>query len=132
MKRSALLALVLALMCLMLPAMAEDWSDYYAFTSETAVGYETALETYAGYSYAREGTRVELLPGEAVLSGDAVLSAQTAGAAEVLVLGDGDGTATWTVDVPVTGLYELEISYYNEGGNEAKIQRRLTIDGTVP
>ncbi len=132
MKRSALLALVLALMCLMLPAMAEDWSDYYAFTSETAVGYETALETYAGYSYAPEGTRVELLPGEAVLSGDAVLSAQTAGAAEVLVLGDGDGTATWTVDVPVTGLYELEISYYNEGGNEAKIQRRLTIDGTVP
>lgn len=132
MKRNALLALVLALICLTCPVMAEDWDDLFAFSDESAIGYDAALQEYAAYSAVPEGTRVELVPSAAALEGDAVLSSGVAGADEVIVLGDGESVVTWTIDVPVSGLYELEIAYYNEGGNEAKIQRKLTIDGAVP
>lgn len=132
MKRSTLLALMLALCCLALPVLAEDWSDYYSFSDESAIGYDAALEAYQAYPAAPEGSRIELLPSAAVLTGDAALAANVEGAAEALVLGDGESTVTWTVEVPVTGLYELEIAYFAQEGNEAKIQRKLTIDGAVP
>ncbi len=73
-----------------------------------------------------------MLPSSAILAGDAVLAANVEGAAEAIILGDGESTVTWTIDVPVTGLYELEITYFAQEGNEAKVQRRLTIDGIVP
>ena len=132
MKRSALLALVLALCCLALPVLAEDWSDYYAFSDDSAIGYDEALQDYQAYHAAPEGVRIELLPSAAVLTGDAILAANVEGAAEALVLGDGESTVTWTIDVPVAGLYELEITYFAQDGNEAKVQRKLTIDGSVP
>ncbi|MBE5796467.1 MAG: extracellular solute-binding protein [Clostridiales bacterium] len=135
MKRSAMLALLLACVCFVCPAMAEDWSDLYAFSTDSAVGYETALEEYAAYAYAPADARIELTPEAAALTGDAALT-EMAGpdgqTAKVLALGDAEGTAAWTIEVPADGLYELEISYYNEGGNEAKIQRKLLIDGAVP
>jgi len=134
-KRSAMLALLLACVCFVCPAMAEDWSDLYAFSTDSAVGYETALEEYAAYAYAPADARIELTPEAAALTGDAALT-EMAGpdgqTAKVLALGDAEGTAAWTIEVPADGLYELEISYYNEGGNEAKIQRKLLIDGAVP
>ncbi len=132
MKRSALLALVLAFCCLALPVLAEDWSDYYAFSDDSAIGYDEALQDYQGYHAAPEGMRIDLLPSAAVLTGDAILAANVEGAAKALVLGDGESTVTWTIDVPVAGLYELEITYFAQDGNEAKVQRKLTIDDSVP
>ena len=132
MKRIALLILVLACVCLALPAAAEDWADYYAFSDETVIGYDEALASYQAYPAAPEGTRIELLPADAVLTGDAALAQDVAGMASALVLGDGEGTVTWTIDVPTEGLYELEITYYAQEGNETKVQRRLLIDGAVP
>lgn len=132
MKRSVLAGLVLALCCLALTGLAEDWSDLYSFNDEAAVGYDAALATYQAYDAAPEGTRIELLPSAALLTGDAALRLDAGGAGEAIVLGDGDSTVTWTINVPVTGLYELEITYFAQDGNEAKVQRRLTIDGAVP
>ena len=132
MKRNALLVLLLILLGLALPAMAEDWADYFAYTTETAIGYDEALAQYAGLPDAPEGTRVELLPSAAALRGEATLTTDAAGAGEALLLTGTDSAAVWQVEVPFTGLYELEITYYNEGGNEAKMQRRLLIDGAVP
>ena len=132
MKRKALLALVLACLCLVLPASAEDWSDYYSFAGESAIGYDAALESYQAYAAAPEGTRIELLPSAAVLTGDAALAADVEGAAEMIILGDGESSAVWQIEVPADGLYELEITYFAQDGNEAKIQRKLTIDGAVP
>ncbi len=135
MKRSVLLVLLL-LMCIASPALGEDWADYYAITTESAVGYDAALAEYAAYPAAPEGTRIELPPESAVLTGDAALTASVADgqgrAYSGLSLGAGEHSAAWTVEIPVTGLYELEITYLARGGNEAKIQRRLTIDGQVP
>lgn len=132
MKRVTLLALVLALCCMALPTLAEDWSDFYAFSDEAAIGYDAALEAYQAYPAAPAGSRIELLPSAAVLMGDAALAENVEGAAEALVLGDNDSTVTWTIDVPVSGLYELEIAYFAQDGNEIKVQRKLTIDGAVP
>lgn len=132
MKGRVLLALVLACVCISLPAAAEEWSELYAYDNDAAVGYDAALETYAAYSWAQPGARIELLPGDAVLSGDATLDHDVDGVSDVLVLGEKESIVTWQVEVPSDGLYELEVSYYNAGGNEAKIQRKLTIDGAVP
>lgn len=132
MRRGILAALLLTLCWLTLPAMAEDWSDFFSFTDETVMGYEEALAAYQAYSAAPEGTRVELLPSAAVLTGDASLQQDVSGAAQAIVLGEGDSAVTWRIQVPVTGLYELEITYFAQDGNEAKVQRRLMIDGAVP
>ena len=127
MKRSIVLSLILAICCLLpFTASAEEWSDFFALNEETAIGYDEALISYQDTPNAPAGTRIELLPSAATLSGDAVL------AQEAIITGDGESTAVWTVDVPVTGLYELEITYFAQDGNEAKVQRRLTIDGIVP
>ena len=135
MKRSAMLALLLACVCLAAFAAAEDWSDYFDFDISTAPGYDKVLEGYADIPYAPVEARVSLLPEEAALTGDAALT-KVAGPdgspMQALSLGDGESTVTWVVEVAADGLYEMEITYFNEGGNEAKIQRRLTIDGQVP
>ena len=121
MKRSIVLSLILAICCLLpFTASAEEWSDFFALNEETAIGYDEALASYQDTPNALAGTRIELLPSAAILSGDAVL------AREAIITGDGESTAVWTVDVPVTGLYELEITYFAQDGNEAKVQRRLT------
>ena len=132
MKRSALLALVLACLMLTLPAVAEEWSDYYSFSDEAAISYDAALEAWQGIPAAPEGTRIELLPAAAVLTGDAALATDVEGAPEAIVLGENSSAAAWTVEAPADGLYELEITYYAQAGNEAKVQRKLLIDGAVP
>ena len=42
------------------------------------------------------------------------------------------GTWEWEFTVAKSGLYEIEADYLAEGGNGAKIQRKLMIDGSVP
>jgi len=76
-KRSALLALLLACLLVGCSALAEDWSDLYAFSTDTAIGYDQALETYAEYPFAPQGTRVEMAPADASLTGDAALAEVT-------------------------------------------------------
>ena len=111
MKRSIVLSLILAICCLLpFTASAEEWSDFFALNEETAIGYDEALASYQDTPNAPAGTRIELLPSAAILSGDAVL------AQEAIITGDGESTAVWTVDVPVTGLYELEITYFAQDG----------------
>lgn len=135
MKRNAVLALLLACVCLVSMAVAEDWSDYYSFDVSAAPGYDKVLAGYGESPMAPADARVVLAPEAAVLTGDAALTpfdGPDGVPMQALRLGEGESTVTWTVEVPTDGLYELEIAYFNEGGNEAKIQRRLTIDGVVP
>ena len=115
MKRSIVLSLILAICCLLpFTASAEEWSDFFALNEETAIGYDEALASYQDTPNAPAGTRIELLPSAAILSGDAVL------AQEAIITGDGESTAVWTVDVPVTGLYELEITYFAQTATRRK------------
>lgn len=75
MKRSIVLSLILAICCLLpFTASAEEWSDFFALNEETAIGYDEALASYQDTPNAPAGTRIELLPSAAILSGDAVLA----------------------------------------------------------
>lgn len=131
-KRIALLMLLVICVGLTLPAAGEEWADYFSFTTEDVMGYEEALKAYADIPFAPAGTRLVLSPEAAELTGETSRSNSIPGAAAALLLEGTDSAAVWQLEVPATGLYELEISYYNQGGNEAKMQRRLLIDGEVP
>ena len=70
MKRSIVLSLILAICCLLpFTASAEEWSDFFALNEETAIGYDEALASYQDTPNAPAGTRIELLPSAAILSG---------------------------------------------------------------
>lgn len=122
-----------------------EWEDLYFMFAETAIEYGDLQAEWAKepevYAPAAEGVRIELLPEDASLSGDIQLTAHepavdlygnTCDFAKVLSSGDGESTAVWTITVDHPGLYELEVTYLAEGGNEAKVQRKLTVDGETP
>ncbi|MBR4429221.1 MAG: hypothetical protein IKS78_07670, partial [Clostridia bacterium] len=84
-----------------------------------------------------------LNPADAELSGDiqlvehfdaydALYSTVQGGWDAVLSSGDRESTALWHITVEQPGLYELQVSYLALGGNEAKVQRKITIDGEPP
>ena len=41
-------------------------------------------------------------------------------------------TVTWYVDVPVAGVYQMELTYYTVKGKGDSIVRQLRIDGELP
>lgn len=133
-KVSAALVVLLLIWCTATAqSLSEGWNELYAFQLDTAPSYSHWLDTYGEYNEAPLGTRVVLRPEEAELSGDASLEAAQAGREGNMVrMGNAPGEAKWQITVAHAGLYELEIEYLNLPGNDAKIQRKLTIDGETP
>ena len=129
-----------------------EWADLYTLTDESAIEYGDLQEQWAEqpgvYAPAPEGSRIDLPLDDAELTGDIELlrdfgpyealypqsgEGLTGGLAEqALSSGDGESAATWHITVEKAGLYELQVTYLALGGNEAKVQRRLTIDGETP
>lgn len=124
-----------------------EWADLYVLSVENAVEYgdlqaEWALEPEV-YAPAPQDARIVLKPADAALSGDirfdgafaaydALYPGDQGGQSAVLSSGDTESTAVWHITVAQAGLYELEVSYLALGGNEAKVQRRITVDGATP
>lgn len=128
-----MIGIITALMAAMtLPASGEDWADYFSIAQETVSSYSDVLSVYENAPAAPAQTRLELLPQDAALSGAAMLQAEEGSPVGNALLLSGDGSARWQLEVMQAGLYELEIDYLARGGNEAMIQRRLTIDGRPP
>ena len=139
--------LIAGILCARVETAENDWTELYTLSGESAAEYgdlqaEWALDP-ATYAPAPEGARIPLAPEKAELSGDiqlvtdfaayeALYPADPAGFGTVLSSGDGESTAKWTVTVEEGGLYELQVSYLALGGNEAKVQRKITIDGETP
>lgn len=134
MKRAFTALAALLLTCIMaVHASAENWDELYTYQISTAPSYTKCLEAYADYSEAPAGTRIALRPEDAALDGDASLEEATAGhEGQMIRMGNAPGEAVWQITVEETGLYELEIEYLNLPGNDAKIQRKLLIDGETP
>ena len=127
-----------------------DWSDLYALTNESAIEYGDLREQWAQepqvYAPAPVGSRILLPMDAAELSGDIELTNQLNGeyralyangpapapGSPVLSSGDNESKAVWRIQVEQPGLYELEVTYLALGGNEAKVQRKITVDGEVP
>ena len=124
-----------------------DWADMYALSVENAIEYGDLREEWAKepdvYKPAPQGAEIVLLPKDAVLSGDIALesgfeaypglySNENETPESVLVSGDNECAAAWKITVEQPGLYELKVSYLALGGNEIKVQRKITIDGETP
>ncbi|MBR3739442.1 MAG: extracellular solute-binding protein, partial [Clostridia bacterium] len=124
-----------------------DWKDLYIIQVESAIEYgdlqaEWALEPSV-YVPAPQDARIALNPADAELSGDirlvehfeaydALYPLNQGGWDTVLSSGDSENTALWHITVDQPGLYELLVSYLALGGNEIKVQRKITIDGETP
>lgn len=130
------------------------WSDLYAMFVETAIEYGDLQEEWAKqpdvYAPAPQGTAIRLDPALAELSGDIRLiqdvetelghypflfekdGAEAQASRTALSSGDSDGAAVWHIRAEQPGLYELQVTYLALGGNEAKVQRKITIDGETP
>ncbi len=141
-----MLALALALgLCGAAAEAPDQWADLFQLAGETAADYGDVLAGWEadGAQAVQADVRIDLKAEDAQLSGDIALvtperaewprllgGGEAAGA--YLRSGDSENSATWTVQVEEAGLYELTITYLSIGGNEAKAQRRLLIDGAVP
>lgn len=124
-----------------------EWGDLYSMFAETAIEYGDLQAEWAKepevYVSAPEGAQIVLHAQDAVLQGDAefisafdtygsLYPGQAPAAEAVLRSGDGENTAAWHITVDQPGLYELQVTYLALGGNEAKVQRKITIDGETP
>ncbi len=95
------------------------WSEYRAKYAETPF--------YAGNPIVvgTEALDTETLPD------DAEILDELDGKKNVVLLPD-TGTATWTVNVPESGLYAIELSCYPIQGKATDIERTFRINGNVP
>ena len=124
-----------------------EWDDLYTIFVETAVEYGDLQAEWQRqpslYAPAPQGAKIALNMADAQLSGDiaylpefdaypALYPDQPGEIGAVLSSGDSESKALWHIQVDQPGLYELEISYLALGGNEAKVQRKITIDGETP
>ena len=97
-------------------------------------GYTQAREAYAAGGYQAGADRICLTPGEAVLTGDAVLmkSEGYEHGGEMIYSGEEENTVEWSFRVDKGGLYRISMDYIALDGNGAKIQRQVLIDGELP
>ena len=124
-----------------------EWADLYVLSVENAIEYGDLQEEWAKepgvYAPAPADAEIVLRPQDAELFGDiglveqfeahdALYTADQSGWDTVLSSGDSESTALWHITVEQPGLYELRVSYLPLGGNEAKVQRKITIDGETP
>ncbi len=99
--------------------------------------YADLLETFKTQGYTpTTGVHLDLAGGdyssaEAVVQVANSLDGETG---EILIWEEGEvsGWVEWTFDVPVSGLYNLGIEYYQVPGKRASIQRDVQIDGVYP
>ena len=122
------------------------WEDLFRLDQEAGVKYGTLRDAWAlepeEYPFAPEGEIIELLPADAILSGDITLAQVPSGidglfgasaeSDQVLICGEGMSAAQWHITVEHTGQYELEINYLSVPSQDAKAQRRITVDGVIP
>lgn len=64
--------------------------------------------------------------------GDIHVAQAVAGEGPVLMWQSEEGWVEWEVDIPKSGLYNIELRYYPLPGKRASIQRDLKIDGEYP
>lgn len=113
-KERALSLLVCA--ALLLTAMAKTWA---AAADNAPAGLSDAVSPYPEEYADTDNARTQV---------QAVFAESSSGTA----MTDGAGYIVWRVEVPETGLYNLEITYRPDTASAGDIQRDLLIDGALP
>lgn len=104
------------------------------FTEETTYAEICKLYSEKGYKYASGESEIILLPEDALVGGNgSCLQSSVEGyEGPALKTTKENEYVEWTFLTESDGLYEISVEYMTDGGNGAKIQRSLLIDGEVP
>lgn len=97
----------------------------------TTYTYENYLSDYVSKAAYTDKT-VQIDAGKPANQADCSTSADYKGKKGSILLTKDDSTATWNVNVPVTGRYAIKLNYYPMTGTGNKIQRTLLIDNKMP
>ncbi len=135
------LILLLALLCSLTAALGEpSYEEYQQIISTYSI--RTDIPAYADYLAAHPDNR----PDETIVidAGDYTRYEESGVAAQPALLEDYAGSAgvsirtgedalvSWRFTVPESGLYDLTIQYYPEGGKGTAVQRAVFLDGMLP
>ena len=102
------------------------WSEYYAEYAEVPkyAGKDVVIDAtnYSEFEYPEGYTEADAaVPFEIIENLDGKKALQTPDL----------GTTTWTVEVPETGLYAIDINYYPTEAKSANVERSFFINGKV-
>lgn len=92
--------------------------------------YTAYLQAHADGKPATETMTVS--PDTGVASDGSVLMSTTVAGRPAVELGQETGTAVWTVEVPRSGFYEIEVDYYPLDTKSGEIQIEVLLDGSLP
>ncbi len=91
-------------------------------------------EYLAQYGAAEEPRTEVLIPGGSYTRGSTEVTTAKGigGHTGACALTGESGSVEWTVDVPATGLYSIEVAYYPVAGRGSSIERDLLVNGARP
>lgn len=94
---------------------------------------DTSYQSYlAQYSKAGITGQTITVNPTSYSSGEGVTAEKSYEGKQNVLLTSETGYAEWTVNVPKTGLYSIDLDYYPIAGNGGAIQRTVQIDGSQP
>ncbi|MBP0987512.1 MAG: hypothetical protein J6S92_04465, partial [Oscillospiraceae bacterium] len=132
---SAAAAVMTAVCCLPLCAAAEENAaaadDLYTLRFERETSYSDYYDMHIGEK--RPAAEVRIAGIDYADAKDGSFSVGTLGGrAEVLVWDSAEGELTYEVDVPESGIYCVQLSYYAMESPSNQVEFSLAVDGELP
>lgn len=112
-----------------------DRSDQIKKVKADEPYYSQVKESYQKSGYKDSKNRKIVIDAKNVSATDAsnipIVADPAGGSEKVLLWEEKNQWFDWQVDIPETGLYEIDVDYYPVQGTGSTIQRSITIDGKV-
>ena len=112
-------------------AAAAPAADLYALSFEREVSYSDYYDAHIGEPRPEAEVRVAGIDYTEA-EGGSFSSGTLGGRAEVLIWDSAEGSVSYTLDVPESGIYCVQLSYYTLESPSNQAELSLTVDGVLP
>lgn len=110
-----------------------DGADTVAPMDAVTVAEDSYTAYLQAHTEAKPATETIVLPPQAGVKTDgSALTPTAVDGRPALEIGQESGTVVWQVNVPQTGLYEIEVDYYPIDSKSGEIQVEVLLDGKLP